>query len=95
MDDLAHGEAGLLELEVDAAQMRHVADQQERLTDGRLRSRRWRPVAAAAIAVGVLVPVGSALAPVELEDIGSPYPYALAGPAGMVPLNVVGATPPT
>jgi len=50
--------------------------------DGRLRSRRWRPVAAAAVAVGVLVPVGSALAPVELEDIGIPNPYALAGPAG-------------
>jgi hypothetical protein len=50
--------------------------------DGRLRSRRWRPVAAAAVAVGVLVLVGSALAPVELEDSGIPNPFALAGPAG-------------
>jgi hypothetical protein len=50
--------------------------------DGRLRSRRWRPVAAAAVAVGVLVLVGSALAPVELEDNGIPNPFALAGPAG-------------
>jgi hypothetical protein len=50
--------------------------------DGRLRSRRWRPVAATAIAVGVLVLVGSALAPVELEDIGIANPYALAGPGG-------------
>jgi hypothetical protein len=50
--------------------------------DGRLRSRRWRPVAAAAVAVGVLVLVGSALAPVELEDIGIPNPLALSGPAG-------------
>jgi hypothetical protein len=50
--------------------------------DGRLRSRRWRPVAAAAVAVGVLVPVGSALAPVELEDTGIPNPFALPGAAG-------------
>jgi hypothetical protein len=50
--------------------------------DGRLRSRRWRPVAAAAIAVGVLVPVGNALAPVKLEDSGIANPYALPGPAG-------------
>jgi hypothetical protein len=50
--------------------------------DGRLRSRRWRPVAAAAVAVGVLVPVGSALAPVELEDTGIANPFALPGAAG-------------
>jgi hypothetical protein len=50
--------------------------------DGRLRSRRWRPVAAAAVAVGVLVLVGSALAPVELEDVSIPNPFALSGPAG-------------
>jgi len=50
--------------------------------EGRLRSRRWRPVAAAAVAVGVLVPVGGALAPVELEDTGIHNPFALPGPAG-------------
>jgi hypothetical protein len=52
--------------------------------DGRLRSRRWRPVAAAAVAAGVLVLVGNALAPVELEDTGIPNPFALPGPAGDV-----------
>jgi hypothetical protein len=50
--------------------------------DGRLRSRRWRPVAAAAVAVGVLVPLGSALAPVELEDTSIPNPFALPGATG-------------
>jgi hypothetical protein len=50
--------------------------------DGRLRSRRWRPVAAAAVAVGVLLLVGSALAPVELEDTGIPNPFGLPGQAG-------------
>jgi hypothetical protein len=50
--------------------------------DGRLRSRRWRPVAVVAVAVGVLVPVGSALAPVELEDTSIPNPFALPGAAG-------------
>ena len=52
--------------------------------DGRLRSRRWRPVAAAAVAVGVLALVGSGLAPVELEDTSIPNPFALPGPAGQV-----------
>jgi hypothetical protein len=50
--------------------------------DGRLRSRRWRPVAAAAVAAGVLVLVGNGLAPVELEDTSIPNPFALPGPAG-------------
>jgi len=50
--------------------------------DGRLRSRRWRPVAATAVAVGVLALVGSALAPVELEDVSILNPLALPGPAG-------------
>ena len=50
--------------------------------DGRLRSRRWRAVAAAATATGVLVLVGSALAPVELEDTSIPNPFALPGAAG-------------
>jgi hypothetical protein len=52
--------------------------------DGRLRSRRWRPVAIAAVAAGVLVLVGSGLAPVELEDTSIPNPFALPGPAGDV-----------
>jgi hypothetical protein len=50
--------------------------------DGRLRSRRWRPVAAAAVVAGVLALAGNALAPVDLEDSGIANPFALAGPAG-------------
>jgi hypothetical protein len=50
--------------------------------DGRLRSRRWRPVAAAALAAAVLALVGNALAPVTLEDTGIPNPFALPGAAG-------------
>jgi hypothetical protein len=52
--------------------------------DGRLRSRRWRPVAVAAVAVGVLGMVGNALAPVELEDTSIPNPFALPGLAGEI-----------
>jgi hypothetical protein len=52
--------------------------------DGRLRSRRWRPVAAAAVAAGVLALVGNGLAPVELEDTAIANPFALPGPAGEV-----------
>jgi hypothetical protein len=52
--------------------------------DGRLRSRRWRPVAAAAVAAGVLALGGSGLAPVELEDTAIPNPFGLPGPAGGV-----------
>jgi hypothetical protein len=50
--------------------------------DGRLRSRRWRPVAAAAVAGAVLVLVGSGLAPARLEDTPIDNPFGLAGPAG-------------
>jgi hypothetical protein len=50
--------------------------------DGRLRSRRWRPVAAAALAAGVLALGGNALAPVTLQDTGIPNPFALPGAAG-------------
>jgi hypothetical protein len=50
--------------------------------DGRLRSRRWRPVAAAAMAAGVLALLGGALASTTLEDTGIPNPFALPGPAG-------------
>jgi hypothetical protein len=52
--------------------------------DGRLRSRRWRPVAAAAVAAAALVLVGDGLAPVRLEDVPIANPFGLAGPAGAV-----------
>jgi len=52
--------------------------------DGRLRSRRWRPVAAAAVAAGVLALLGGALAPAVLEDTSIPNPFGLPGPAGDV-----------
>jgi hypothetical protein len=52
--------------------------------DGRLRSRRWRPVAAAAVAGGALTLVGSSLAPARLEDLPIVNPFGLAGPAGDV-----------
>ena len=52
--------------------------------DGRLRSRRWRPVAAAAVAGGALALVGSSLAPARLEDLPIVNPFGLAGPAGDV-----------
>jgi hypothetical protein len=52
--------------------------------DGRLRSRRWRPVAAAAVAAGALALVGSSLAPTRLEDLPIANPFGLAGPAGDV-----------
>jgi hypothetical protein len=52
--------------------------------DGRLRSRRWRPVAATAIAAAVLASVGLALAPTRLEDVPIANPFGLAGPAGAV-----------
>jgi hypothetical protein len=50
--------------------------------DGHFRSRRWRPVAATAIAAAALVLLGSALAPSQLEDHPIPNPFALPGPAG-------------
>jgi len=59
---------------------------------GRLRSRRWRPVAAAAVAAAVLVPLGSGLAPARLEDIPISNPFGLAGPAGSVAGAVAAAS---
>src|SRR5215218_10459683 len=50
--------------------------------DGRLRSRRWRPVAATGIAAAALVVVGAGLAPAQLEDLPIANPFGLAGPAG-------------
>jgi hypothetical protein len=50
--------------------------------DGRLRSRRWRPLAATAVAAAALVLVGNILAPVRLEDLAIPNPFGLAGRAG-------------
>ena len=52
--------------------------------DGRLRSRRWRPVAATAVAAAVLALVGLGLTPVRLEDHPIVNPLGLAGPAGDV-----------
>jgi hypothetical protein len=54
--------------------------------DGRLRSRRWRPVAAAAVAGPVLGLVGASLAPGQLEETVIPIdnPFGLAGVAGTV-----------
>ena len=52
--------------------------------DGRLRSRRWRPVAATSMVAAVLVVVGGGLAPARLEDLPIANPFGLAGPAGAV-----------
>jgi hypothetical protein len=52
--------------------------------DGRLRSRRWRPVAAAGIAAAAPVLVGSVLAPARLEDTSIANPFGLTGAAGAV-----------
>jgi hypothetical protein len=52
--------------------------------DGRLGSRRWRPVAAIAVAAAALVAVGAGLAPARLEDISIPNPFGLTGPPGTV-----------
>jgi hypothetical protein len=49
---------------------------------GRLRSRRWRPVAATAMLAAALVVVGAGLAPARLEDLPIANPFGLAGPAG-------------
>ena len=59
--------------------------------DGRLRSRRWRPVAAAAVAAGALALVGSSLAPARLEDLPIANPFGLAGPAGAIAAVLAGA----
>jgi hypothetical protein len=52
--------------------------------DGRLRSRRWRPVAVTTVAAAVLALVGNSLAPVRLEDLRIANPFGLAGPAGEI-----------
>jgi hypothetical protein len=52
--------------------------------DGRLRSRRWRLVAVAAVVAAVLLLVGLSLAPARLEDRPIDNPFGLAGPAGAV-----------
>ena len=54
--------------------------------DGRLRSRRWRPVAAAAVVGPVLGLVGGSLLPGQLEETVLPIdnPLGLAGVAGTV-----------
>jgi hypothetical protein len=59
--------------------------------EGRLRSRRWRPVAAAAVVGPVLGMVGGSLIPGKLEETVRPIanPFGLAGVAGTV-AEVVG-----
>jgi hypothetical protein len=54
--------------------------------DGRLRSRRWRVVVAAAVAGPVLGTVGATLSPGQLEEtpLPIPNPFGLAGVAGTV-----------
>ncbi|HEV2894574.1 MAG TPA: hypothetical protein VG411_12525, partial [Actinomycetota bacterium] len=54
--------------------------------DGRLRSRRWRPVAAAAVAGPVMGLVGGSLLPGQLEETVLPIdnPFGLAGVVGTV-----------
>ena len=54
--------------------------------DGRLRSRRWRPVAAAAVVGPVLGLVGGSLIPGQLQETIQPIanPFGLAGMAGTV-----------
>jgi hypothetical protein len=54
--------------------------------DGRLRSRRWRPVAAAAVAGPILGMVGGSLLPGQLQETVLPIanPFGLAGMAGTV-----------
>jgi len=59
--------------------------------DGRLRSRRWRPVAATSMVAAVLVVVGAGLAPARLEDLPIANPFGLAGPAGAVAGLLAGA----
>jgi hypothetical protein len=59
--------------------------------DGRLRSRRWRAVAATGIAAAALMLVGGGLAPARLEDTSIANPFGLAGPAGAVAAMMAGA----
>jgi hypothetical protein len=59
--------------------------------DGRLRSRRWRPVAATGMAAAALAVVGGGLTPARLEDLPIANPFGLAGPAGDVAAMLAGA----
>jgi hypothetical protein len=61
--------------------------------DGHLRSRRWRPVVAAAVAGPVLGMVGGSLVPGQLQETVRPItnPFGLAGAAGTVAEVVGGA----
>jgi hypothetical protein len=59
--------------------------------NGRLRSRRWRPVAVAGMVAAALVLVGAGLAPTRLEDTPIANPFGLAGPAGAVAEMLAGA----
>jgi hypothetical protein len=59
--------------------------------DGRLRSRRWRGVAAASLAGSVMALVGGCLAPGPLSDTPIDNPLALPGAAGTL-ATVVGYT---
>ena len=59
--------------------------------DGRLRSRRWRAVAATGVAAAALVLVGDGLAPARLEDLPIANPFGLTGPAGAVAAMAAGA----
>jgi hypothetical protein len=54
------------------------------LPDGRLRSRRWRPMAVAAVAGPVVVMVAGSLAPEPPQEALFPNPLALDGAAGRV-----------
>jgi hypothetical protein len=54
------------------------------LPDGRLRSRRWRPMAVAAVAGPVVVIVAGSLAPEPPQEALFPNPLALDGAAGRV-----------
>jgi hypothetical protein len=53
--------------------------------DGRLRSRRWRPVAATAVAAAALVLLGSALAPRSWRTTRSPTPSRSPAPPAPPP----------
>jgi hypothetical protein len=59
------------------------------LPDGRLRSRRWRPVAAASATGIVLILVGGSVAPGPLQDLPIDNPFGLGGVAGAVAWAVV------
>jgi hypothetical protein len=58
--------------------------------DGRLRSRRWRPVAIAGLVAAALVLVGAGLAPARLEDTPIANPFGLAGRGGAVAATMGG-----